>query len=114
MTQIDLAPGYIWLLVIVLGLGTFGLRLSFIQFHGWLNEFPPRVERGLEFIPAAILAALICSELFTLDGSVVGTVINVRVLAAGLAGIVAWRTDNMLATIGVGMGTLWILQLVVG
>lgn len=114
MTQFGLETGSFWLLVGVLGLGTFGLRLSFIHFHGWLDEFHPRVERGLEFIPAAILAAIICSELFTFDGTVVGTAFNARVLAGGLAGVVAWRTESMLATIGVGMGALWTLQLLVG
>lgn len=33
-----------------------------------------------------------------------------RLLAASLAALVAWRTRSALWTIGVGMGTLWLLQ----
>ena len=36
------------------------------------------------------------------------------VLAGIVAGVVAWRTDNMMATIGVGMGVLWTAQFVLG
>ncbi|MBF8282806.1 MAG: Branched-chain amino acid transport, partial [Anaerolineales bacterium] len=35
---------------------------------------------------------------------------NARLLAGGLAMLVAWRTKNVLLTIAVGMGALWILQ----
>ena len=35
---------------------------------------------------------------------------NVRLLAGLAATLVAWRTKNVLLTIGVGMAALWILQ----
>jgi branched-subunit amino acid transport protein len=35
---------------------------------------------------------------------------NERLLAATLAGLVAWRANNALLTIGLGMAALWILQ----
>lgn len=111
MTQWNPGPAVVWLLVLSLGVGVFAFRLSFIQLHAWLDEFPPRVERTLGFIPAAILAALVFPELFTLDGSVAGAFVDARVLAGGLAAATAWRTGSMLATIGVGMGVLWGVQL---
>lgn len=98
-------PGTVWLLVVALGAGSFELRLSFVQLHRWLGEFPPRVERRLDFVPAAVLAALVSVALFVPDGPVVArpvaTLVDARVLAAGLAGVVAWRTGSTLATIGV-------------
>ncbi len=44
-------PDLVWMLVAVLGVGTFLLRLSFIQLYAWLDEFPPGLERALRFIP---------------------------------------------------------------
>lgn len=114
MTEVGLEPGVVWLLAVVLGIGTFGLRLSFIHFQGWLAAVPPRVERGLEFVPAAILAALVCSELFSLEGAVLGMLADARVPAAGVAVVVAWWTENMMATIAVGMAALWTIQFVAG
>lgn len=96
----------VWTIIVLLGLGTYGLRLSFIQLQGWIDEFPPWLANALEYVPAAVMAALVFPALFTLDGTVQG-VLNVRVLAGGLAAIVAWRTGNMLATIVVGMAVLW-------
>lgn len=111
---VALGSAYVWVLVFALGIGCFALRLSFIQLHGWLLEFPPQVERALQYVPPAILAALVCSQLFVADGSVVTPVLDERVVAAGAAAAVAWRLGNMLATIGVGMGVLWGLQFLFG
>lgn len=102
-----LAPGVVWLLVVVLGIGVYALRLSFIEFHNIVENFPPRIERALTFIPAAILAALITPALFPLDGSVVTVVFTERALAGAAALATAVRTQNMIATILVGMGVLW-------
>lgn len=112
--QWALGMGIVWLVVVVLGLGTFGLRLSFIQLYTWIDEFPLRVKRALGFIPAAILAALIFPELFVRDGTFVGVVLDARVLTGGLAAVTAWRTGSILATIGVGMRTLWGVQFLLG
>jgi branched-subunit amino acid transport protein len=107
MTNAGFDSTLVWLLIVVLGVGTFALRLSFIQLSTWLDEFPPRVEQALGFIPAAILAALIFPELFPTGGSVVGTLVNPYSIAGGIATVVAWRTRNMMATILVGMAVLW-------
>lgn len=112
MAAVDLGSTYVWLLVVVLGIGCFALRLSFIQLHGWLLEFPPQLEAVLGYLPPAILAALAVSFLLVPDGTLVTPLLDERVIAAVVATLVAWRTRSMLATIGVGMGVLWGLQLV--
>lgn len=114
MTELDSSSGFVWLLVVVLGVGTFGLRLSFIQLQTWIDEFPPRIGQSLAFVPAAILAALVFPELFPLGGSVAGIVLNARALAGGVAAVVAWRTRSMMATIVVGMVVLWMAQWLIG
>lgn len=103
MTPSDIGSSFVWLLVFVLGIGTYGLRLSFMHFQDSLSEVPPPIEHGLAFIPAAILAALVCAELFTLESLVTGTAINTQVIAEGLAFIVAWWTKSIPITIGVGL-----------
>lgn len=110
----DLQPWFVWALAAVLGVGVFGLRLSFIHLRGVVEAFPPRLERALTFIPAAILAALVAPAMFPLGGPLVGTVLNARALAGALALVVAWRTESMIATIGVGMAVLWVATGLVG
>lgn len=114
MASADLQPWFVWLLVAVLGAGVYALRLSFIHLHGVVEGFPPRVERALTFIPAAILAALVTPALFPLDGSLAGIVLDARPLAGALALTTAWRTGSMIATIGVGMGVLWAVTFLIG
>lgn len=114
MVEDDPATWIIWTLIVVLGLGTYGFRLSFIQLQAWINDLPPQLEDALTFIPPAILAALIFPELFVVREGVVGMFVNARVVAGILAFAVAWRTKSMMATIGVGMVTLWVVQFVIG
>lgn len=111
---IDLGSSYVWVLILALGIGCFALRACFILLHGWLVEFPPIAEQALGYLPPAILAALVFSELFVPDGSLASMVVDARVLAGGVAAIVAWRTRSMMATIGVGMGVLWGITFLMG
>lgn len=106
--MIVLPSGAVWRLLVLLGLGTFLMRLSFIQLSAWLDEFPPRVERALRFVPPAILAAIVFPGLFP-HGLATP---DPHTVAGGLAALVAWRTRNMMATIAVGMAVLWGIQFV--
>ncbi len=98
-----------WLLIGALGLVTFLLRLSFIALFGRV-EMPPRLKRALRFVPASVLSAIIAPALFYPDGALDLSLGNERLLAGGLAALVAWRTRHMLLTIAVGMGALWLLR----
>ena len=102
--------GTLWAIIVVLGVGTFALRLSFIHLYAYLDGFPPSVEQALGFIPAAVLAALIFPALFPAQGGLAGTIVNPHSVAGAVAAGVAWRTENMMATIAVGMGVLWALS----
>ena len=113
MADAPLSGGLLWTVVLLLGAGTYGLRLSFIGLHERLDEFPPWVEGALIYVPAAVMAALVAPSLFTLDGTVGGR-LNLRVLAGGIAALVVWRTENMLATIGAGMAVLWVGSYLLG
>ena len=103
----------IWLLFIVIGLGTFLQRFIFIYLFGKI-DMPDWLGRALRFVPAAALAALVFPALTHPSGHLDLSLHNFRLLA-GLGGaVVAWRTRNVLLTILAGMALLWILEMVFG
>lgn len=99
----------LWLTVIGMGLITYAIRLSLIALLERV-EITPRVRQALRFVPPAVLSAIIFPELLQPGGTLDISAGNVRLLAGLLAVVVAWRTKNVLLTIGVGMVALWILQ----
>ncbi|MDS0282833.1 AzlD domain-containing protein [Haloarcula onubensis] len=99
----------IWGLIAVIGVVTFLIRLSFIGLFGYLDEIPTRLERGLRFVPAAVLAALVLPSFLTLDSGAGGVALD-RLAAGTVAGGVAWRTEDVFMTIGAGMATLWVVR----
>ena len=71
---------------------------------GWLN-------RALKFVGAAVLPALILPDVMFRELAA-GESVNVyRIIAALIAGGVAWRTRNIFATLCAGMAALWLLKL---
>ena len=112
MTVADPGRTALWLAIVVVAIGTFVLRSSLILLFGRTGELPSRLRAALRFVPAAVLAALAFPAFVYLDGSLVLSPSSERLVAGGLATAVAWRTENMLATIGVGMATLWLLSVV--
>jgi branched-subunit amino acid transport protein len=54
-----------------------------------------------------VLSAIVFPELLLREGALAISPGNPRLLAGILAGLVAWRTRNMLLTIVVGMAALW-------
>ncbi len=99
-----------WLVIVVGGLLTFGMRLSFIQLLAHV-DVPDAVRRALRLVPAAVLSALIMPELLMPAGRLDISLDNHRWLAGLLAMLVAWRTRNMLLTILAGMLAILLLQL---
>ncbi len=103
----------LWLVFIAAGLITYGIRLSFILLMDRM-EIPLVVQRGLRFVPPAVLTAIIFPELFVQEGTLNLSPANARLLAGLLAAWVAWRTKNIVLTIAVGMAALLILQVLLG
>ena len=96
----------VWTVIILVGVGTFLIRLSFFVLFEYLETVPEGLERALRFVPAAVLAALVAPAVVVVDGSPAISLANGRLLAAGLAVVVAWRTESVLATIVAGIATL--------
>ena len=104
--------GLLWITIIIIGLLTLSIRLSFIVFMGKMRV-SPIVQQALRFVPVAVLSALIAPALFLPHGSLDVSFSNVRLIAGILAILVAWRTKNVLLTIFSGMACLLILQMFV-
>ncbi|MFB6085588.1 MAG: AzlD domain-containing protein [Halodesulfurarchaeum sp.] len=103
-------PVLLWVAILAIGLLTFGIRVSFIALFSRVNEIPPRVELLLRYVPAAVLAGLVLPALVPIEPA--GGPALDKLLAGATAAAVAWRTENVLATLAFGMGTLWALRLI--
>ncbi len=102
-----MSPEAIWGVILVAGVGTFTLRLSFLGALTKATEIPEIVKRALRLVPAAVLAAFVTPALARAEGQI--DLFSDRLLAALVAALVAWRTKSMLATLAAGMSTLWLL-----
>lgn len=98
-----------WLIVLIVGLGTYLTRLSFIGILG-SREIPTYLERPLRLVAPAVLAAIAIPALVAPEGEVSVSFDNLRLLAGMVATLVAWRTRSLGWTIGAGMASLWILD----
>lgn len=103
-------PVTLWLLFGLIGAITYAIRGSFIGLFGRLEEIPPEVQTVLRYVPAAVLAGLVFPEFVALEPN--SFEID-KLLAGLLAAVLAWRTEDVLATLIGGMGTLWVLRLFV-
>jgi branched-subunit amino acid transport protein len=56
-----------WLTIIIAGILTYAIRLSFIFFYGKIN-MPDLVEQTLKFVPPAVLTAIFLPELLLDNG----------------------------------------------
>ncbi|WP_110968985.1 AzlD domain-containing protein [Pseudomonas huaxiensis] len=103
----------LWGLFVAVGVGTFAMRLSFIELYGQLR-IPPLVSRALAYVPASVLAALVLPAVMYPDGHGDFVLANAQIPAAIIAAAVAWKTRNTLLTLAVGMGALWSFKWMLG
>ena len=101
-------PSLIALLLIV-GALTYLYRYAMIGFFA-SRKLPAWLHALCRHIAPASFAALTASALFVANGEVQFALNAPRSWAALVAVIVAWHTRNVLATIGVGMATLYLLK----
>ena len=98
----------VWATILLAGAGTFAMRASFIAVADRLVDVPPSAQRILRQIPPAALASLVVPALVRPEGELDLT--HPRFIAGIAAAVVAWRTNNVIATLAVGMGLVVLLQ----
>ena len=100
----------LWGLIFACGLLTFSTR--FLPLTGLLpKQLPPLIERAMHYVPVAVLTPIVIYGVFLPEGSLmIGD--NSRILAALLALIATLITGRVIITIVVGMGSLWLIEMV--
>lgn len=97
-----------WLAIVIAGVATYLARASFIAFGDGV-QLPPIVESSLRFVGPAAFAAI--SLPIVLGGDALADFSSdiPRLIAAGLAAAVIWKTRSVPLSLITGMGTLWLL-----
>ena len=99
----------LWLLFIILGIGNFLLRYSFVYLFGKV-ELTQGARRALRFVPPTVLLSLIMPAILRNQGTLDLSLYNPRFYAGLVAGLVAYKTRSVLLTFIVGMGLLYLMQ----
>ena len=102
----------IWLVMLLGGLITFGMRFSLIYLLAEGKfQIPEAMRRALHYVPPAVLSAIVFPELLLPNGTLDVSLDNTRLLAGLFAILVAWFSKNTLITILAGMLALFLLKL---
>lgn len=99
----------LWLLFIAIGLGTFAIRLSFIQLHGRGSINLAKYQRILQLLAPAVLAtlsvpAIIFQRHQTMDGPD-----PAQIIAATVTALLSWYWKGVFWPLFMGMATFWII-----
>jgi branched-subunit amino acid transport protein len=92
-----------WLTVGGMVAVTFGSRYAGLALR---TDLPDFWVRFLHFVPIAVFASLVTPSL---EGN--RSEWGIRVAAASLAAVAAWRTRRIWVAITVGMGVFWLLRI---
>ncbi|KAA9010558.1 AzlD domain-containing protein [Histidinibacterium aquaticum] len=95
----------VWLLIALLGVGTFAIRLSFLGLIGG-RELPPWVLRLLRYTPVAVIPGMVAPLVLWPDATG-GEPDPARLAAAGATLLAGLWTKNVLIAIGTGAAVLY-------
>jgi branched chain amino acid efflux pump len=98
----------IWLTILGMALATYATRV--VALLALRGEVAPWLRRWLGYVPIAIFTALVLPPLL-LSPNDPPAFAPGPALPAGIVGaLVAWRTGNVLLTIGAGLAVFWLLR----
>jgi branched-subunit amino acid transport protein len=104
----------LWLLFFVIGLGTFLVRLSFIQLQDNANAFTQRAKHVLTIMPPAILAAL-CIPAILFDQKLAPPFFSYHQIAAAIVTVlIAKYSNSVFWPVVAGMACLLLLRYIAG
>lgn len=98
------------ILILIIGMTAiaFATRFTMIAILGKV-DLPAWLGRSLRFVVPAVLTAVVAPAVLVRGGALAVGPSNARLVAALVAGVVAWRTRNMLWTILAGMAVIWLV-----
>ncbi len=88
----------VWALIVLIGLGTYLIRFSFLGLIGD-RQLSPIVLRLLRYTPVAVLPGLVAPLIVAGDAPLGDPA---KLVAAAATVLVGWRTKNLLAAIAAG------------
>lgn len=101
----------IWMTIFGMAAVTYAVRAAALLLLR--DELPQWVNRWLSYVPVAVFTALILPPLLLSDNGTARVLALGPALPAGVIGaLVAWRTSNVLLTIGAGLAMFWVLRFV--
>jgi branched-subunit amino acid transport protein len=108
--MIDLSSAMIWTVIVLLGLGTFGLRYSFMGFLGG-RDLPEWLLRHLRYTAVGVLPALI-APLVVWPDATNGQLDPARLAAAAVTlAVGVWSKNALLSILCGGATLLGLIQL---
>ena len=107
----NIDTGTFWLVTVLLGIGTYLIRFSFLGLLGGL-QLPDWLLVHLRYVGVAVLPALV-TPMILWPAATAGQLDPLRMIAALAALVAGWRLGVIWAIV-MGMGTLWALQYAFG
>jgi branched-subunit amino acid transport protein len=89
---------------------TFFTRFTMIALLGKV-DLPPWAQRAFRLVLPAVMMAIVLPAVLIKGGALVTTPLNPRLISVLVAGVVAWRSKNMVYTLLAGMAVLWAFTL---
>jgi branched-subunit amino acid transport protein len=102
----------IWTIIVVMGVGTFALRFSFLGLFGD-KPLPQWVMQHLRYTAVAVLPALV-APLVIWPNATGGQLDPARLLTAAVTFAVAYYTHNVVASVMIGAATLFLSLYFIG
>ena len=99
----------LWIVIVVVGALNFFSRVSFIALFARF-PMPSLMARALRFVPAAMLTAIFVPPVMFRAPGADPSLANAKLIAAAIAGVVAWRTRSATGAMVAGMIALWLAQ----
>jgi branched-subunit amino acid transport protein len=106
-------PDVVFWVIILAGLFTFGIKFLFIALAGKV-ELPVQIQHALQFVPVAVLTALVIPAILSPHHALDLSTGNPKLISGIFAFVAAKYTKNVLLTLAVGMGGLWLFQMIAG
>ena len=99
-----------WAAILALAAGTYAMKAAGPVLLGG-RPLPPHLERVVDLLPAALLAALVAVQTFGADGELT---VDARAAGVAAAAVAAWREAPFLVVVGVAMAVAALVRAAAG